>query len=995
MATPEFRMTPRAQATCANCPLASGPGVLRQVTTEVRGQEIDVLFISDAPGAYENEIGRPVASKIAQILRRLVVELLGQDANVAYSTAVRCRPCVKDDTSKERKPTGAEMAACRPNLLADIDRIKPKQIVICGDVAAKGIARRSNGDPVDPKAPITALRGQDFIVTTPAGLIVPATVTYGYSFVYRTPEVAQVFRDDVIKAVLRAQGKVPDYSQRGKVTVLDTVAKLRKFQTKLASLTQDDVVVIDYETDSNTRINNPILCIGFAYGPDRGFVIPFQHPESPWSGEEFKEITGICAEILGDPAPPYSALVAHNFSFEQHITRDTFGFRLKLPTEDTLLRAHAINPDKTKAAKKKDDDVENKSKGKKTAEDGPFTLKTLVKEWLGFYHYDDPDIAPIVELRNQGKLAQAPFKGLADYNGMDCYTTYRLYRYEEIKAGIDDYDKLLVNLGKNLHHAATTVLVEMERNGIRIDKEYVRDLIDDDAKIASRMREIEAEFYALDSVKEANRLLTQEKFGTGGGLWGNKRESWLFSLNRPESKRALYFDVLQLVPAAISRKTQLPSVGKALFDQYAGIQEIDLFAEWSVLAKLQGTYLLGPNGVYSCLQNDPDARDGRVRTHFRAGGTITGRISATKPNVLNVPKKGEDGKKNASASLIKKMYICDPGNVMIISDYSQAEVRWLAELTQDPDLLGAFQKVWDIRAECLKNPTKEAIAKLSEEGDFHKHTASMIFGVPVSAVTKTQRSSSKSIMFGLVYGMTIDGLANRLKVTKKEAEKFIEKFFQRFPKAKAALDAMEVRGFQRGYIESPTGRRKRTSSGLVIGPDLNNLQYEARHLKSFKAHEDRVARNMPIQGIASDMNLLACYAILRYKEKHGLDWRLINSVYDSIMLETPFAQARHCIETVQKIMESPKLFKPFGFAPTVRFFAEVSVGMNWADQLDVTSGKEVWKVKCKSCGKTREESSKPTDPRCWECGEKKVSRKLEQGTIDMVLNSLDSTYHLS
>lgn len=988
-------MTPRAHDTCANCPLGSGQGVLKQVTTEVRGQGIDILFITDYPGDQENEIGRPVVGKSGQILRRLVLDLFKSDYNVAYANAVRCRPCVKDDPGHERKPTPAEIAACRPNLLADIDLIKPKQIVICGDVAAKGIARRRNGDPIDPRSPITAIRGQDFTVTTETGLVIPAVVTYSCGFVQRTPEVAQVFRDDVIKAFLRAQNKIPDYAPRGKVTILDTIPKLRKFQAKLETLTQDDIVVIDYETDSNTRINNPILCIGFAYGPDRGFVIPFRHAEAPWTAEEFEEVKTITAEILGNEKPAYGALVAHNFDFEQHITRDTFGFRLKMPMEDTLLRAHAINPDRSKAAKEKDDDDANKAKGKKTAEDGPFTLKTLVKEWLGFYHYDDPDIAPIVALRNQGLLGQAPFKGLADYNGMDCYTTYRLYRFEDARAAIDGYKPLLSRLGRIMHTAVTTVLVEMERNGMRVDKEYLIDLIDNDSKIFARLRAIEQQFYGMETVQEANRLLVQSKF-SGGGLWGEKRKSWLFDINSPEGKQILYFDVLQLQPVAVSRKTKVPSVGKALFEEYVGVPEIDLFAEWSVLAKLKGTYLLGDKGVYTCLKSDPDNRDGRVRPHYRAGGTITGRISASKPNVLNVPKKGEDGKKNESASLIKKLYICDPGHLMVTADYSQAEVRWLAEITQDPDLLAAFQLVWDIRAECFKNPTKENIARLSAEGDFHKHTASMIFGVPIDKVDKNQRQAAKAVMFGLVYGMSIDGLALRLKVSKAKAEEFIEKFFARFLVAKAALDRMEVQGFTRGYIESPTGRRKSTSSRLIMGPDAaENIQFEYGRLKSFFNHEARVSRNMPIQGIASDMNLLACYTILKYKEKHGLDWRLINTVYDSIMLEVPFAQARHCLVTVQKIMESPKLFSPFGFVPKVRFFADTSAGISWADQLDITSGKEVWKVKCLECGKAREESSKPKDHRCWECGSKKVKRDLDGGPIDLVLSTLDAKYHVS
>jgi uncharacterized paraquat-inducible protein A len=152
---------------------------------------------------------------------------------------------------------------------------------------------------------------------------------------------------------------------------------------------------------------------------------------------------------------------------------------------------------------------------------------------------------------------------------------------------------------------------------------------------------------------------------------------------------------------------------------------------------------------------------------------------------------------------------------------------------------------------------------------------------------------------------------------------------------------------------------------------------------------------MPVQGIASDMNLLACHAILRYKEKFNLNWRLINSVYDSIMLEVPWPEVAHCAQKVQQIMESPRLFRPFGFEPKVRFFAEVSVGTDWAEQLDVTSGQQIWKVACTACKKTREESAPPTEKRCWECGSKAVKRSLEGGPLTLVLDYLDKKHGLS
>jgi uracil-DNA glycosylase family 4 len=963
------------------------------------------MFIQDVAGRADDSTGYPAAGQSGQVLRRLVDQIHGHEG-VAYGTVVRCRATEHDNVDRDRRPTLAEIRCCRPNLLRDLDRLKPRQIVLCGDLAAKALAQRSDGTNLEAAVSLGTLRSQEFFVETPAGLKIPASVTYHYGFVARNPKVGTLWRDDIVRAFLRATGKVPDYSQRGTVKVLDTIELVEQFARRVGRLTKDDVLVVDYETESAARFNNPLLCAGFAFGPDRGYVVPLQHPEACWRGDQYRQVKQTLQQILTAPAP--YTVVAHNAKFELLATHDQLGFWIDAPVADTMLRAHALNSDRVRAGKRRNkketaqahnefdqavldaEDAEAASSVKDTADaepDGGYGLKALCKEWLGFYHYDDPDIKPVVEKRNAGKLATVPFPALAQYNAMDCYVTWRLYRFQDAVADQDQYRKKLHRLGTKLHAKVLNVLAEMETNGLLIDLKYLQGLLTDDSQVFARMHEIEHQFFALPSVKEANRRLLAKQYRSGApGMWQQAGgDAWTYQMNKPDAKATLLFDVLDLDPVNKVLPGSKPSVNKELFERYEGVQEVDLLAEWTSLRTIKQNNLVGMD---KALRESPDMRDGRARANFRPGGTVTGRISATKPNVLNVPKKPEDGQeKKASAALIKRMFICDPGHCMVAGDYSQAEVRWLAELTQDPDLIAAFAKVWEARAACLRDPSPENIKRLASEGDFHKHTAAVIHEVPVDQVTDEQRGQTKGVVFGQIYGQGLQALAAKLGVTKAKAEEFTEKFFARFPLAREQLGEMARQGFERGYAESPTGRRKKFASKLVV-ESLDALRYESQAIRGFKGREDRISRNMPIQGISSDMNLLACHRIVQHYRAHGLPWRLINSVYDSIMLEVPHRDARQCLEVVQAIMESQDLFAAFRFTPTVQFMAEMSIGTNWGNQVDITAGGEKWKVQCRACKASREEKQRVQNRRCEACGSTNIRVELVKGPEAVVLRWL-------
>jgi len=978
---PSVDLSPTASKTCETCPLKDSNYVTQQVTTEVHGQRVNVMFIAEAPGRTEDEIGRPVVGISGKILRRTVMQLNKSEDGVAYGNIVRCRPVDEASSGKrkDRTPTPKEVDSCKANILLDIKNINPKYVVLCGRSAAYALALDpKTKQPIDPKTPISKLRGMDYVVKTLDGTEYPATVTYHFAYVNRNPLSGSVMREDISKAFLRAKGEVIDYSKRGKpAKILTTVDEVHRFLKFLVTkLTKNDVICMDYETDSNTRINNRLLTVGMSYREDQGVVIPYQHPESPWNKEEFDKVKALLTKFFSTKNVSFSSIACHNLKFECAVTLDNFGVYLRaFPIEDTMLRAHAINENRK--------DVLGKA----------FGLKDLSDEWLGFKGYSDPDILPIVELRNQGRLAEAPLVPLCEYNAMDCYVTKRLYSMQDVVADTEGYKDTLKRLGMRLQGRASAFAAQMERNGNRVNVDRIKFLMTPKSPILQRQRKIEESLYELETVKKANQLIISEDKKIQGldGIWGSRKAApWSFHINKQKSKMALYIDVLGLEAELTS--TGRPSIGKAFFDKHKGVLEVDFLAEWSALDKLRGTYI---EGIYKLLQQHPDMRDGRIRARYNFHLTATARTSCDSPNMQNVPKG-----KTEMARAIKGLYVTDQGYVLVCADYSQAEVRWLAEMTGDKNLISAFRNVALAQEAYKKNPTKENFIILMMEGDFHRQTAAQIFGKKPQDVTSEERNAAKAIVFGLIYGMSAFGLSSRLGISYNAAEAYQEKFLSQFPDARKWLSWIETQGFEKGYVESPVGRRRHLVSHFVLGEDneyLYNEEKDNRYLTDvgkYKRYEDRVCRNAPIQSVASDTNLMACINIQERILDQKKDWRLINIVHDSIIAEVPFPEVEEYIKVVDTIMTDPQMLKDFDIEFQVPFKADFTIGPNWGTQIDIDILEE-YIVICRDCGAKRTETSWPSNKRCEECGSRSVLIEVSKGPLDKALKYLDARYKYS
>ena len=263
---------------------------------------------------------------------------------------------------------------------------------------------------------------------------------------------------------------------------------------------------------------------------------------------------------------------------------------------------------------------------------------------------------------------------------------------------------------------------------------------------------------------------------------------------------------------------------------------VNFILEYRQLTKLKSTYADGLEGYIQ--------EDGRIHGKFHQTITATGRISSTEPNLQNIPVRMELGR------LIRKVFVPEDGYVFVDADYSQIELRVLAHMSGDQNLIQAYR----------------------EEQDIHKITASQVFHTPLDQVTPLQRRNAKAVNFGIVYGISSFGLSQDLSITRKEAGEYIEKYFQTYPQVKAFLDRMVSDAREKGYSITLFGRRRPM-------PELKSSNFMQR------SFGERIAMNSPIQGTAADIIKIAMIRVKDRLESMNLKSRLILQVHDELLIE--------------------------------------------------------------------------------------------------------------
>lgn len=325
-----------------------------------------------------------------------------------------------------------------------------------------------------------------------------------------------------------------------------------------------------------------------------------------------------------------------------------------------------------------------------------------------------------------------------------------------------------------------------------------------------------------------------------------------FNINSPKQLGVVLFEKLQL-PNEKKTKTGYSTSAEVL-DKLAPDHSIvaDVL-EYRQLSKLKSTYA---DGLINFIE-----QDGKIHTTFNQTITATGRLSSTDPNLQNIPIRIELGK------LIRKVFLPEEGHLFVDSDYSQIELRVLAHLSDDEKLIEAFKNGQDI----------------------HRSTASLVFDTPFDEVTDIQRRNAKAVNFGIVYGISAFGLANDLNIGRKEAQAYIDSYFEKYPKIKAFLDKTVADAKEKGYIKTMFGRIRPI-------PELSSSNFMQRQFG------ERVAMNSPIQGTAADIIKIAMIRVHDRLLKENLKSKLILQVHDELLIETAEDEKEYVIELLEEEM---------------------------------------------------------------------------------------------
>ncbi len=385
------------------------------------------------------------------------------------------------------------------------------------------------------------------------------------------------------------------------------------------------------------------------------------------------------------------------------------------------------------------------------------------------------------------------------------YQSYVAYAAKEILVSKLS-DNGMLNLMTDMEMPLSYVLFDMEKEGVIVKRE---------------------------ELKEYGNALTERILQLEQSIYNQAGEQ--FNINSPKQLGEVLFEHMN-IPGGKKTKTGYSTAAdvlEKLAPQYPIVNDI---LEYRGLTKLKSTYA---EGLANYIEED-----NRIHTNFNQTITATGRISSTEPNLQNIPMRMELGRR------IRKVFVPREGCVLMDADYSQIELRVLAHMSGDEELIQAYRM----------------------DQDIHRITASKVFNTPFEEVTDLQRRNAKAVNFGIVYGISSFGLSQDLSISRKEAAEYIEQYFATYPKVKEYLDKLVVDAKENGYITTMFGRRRPI-------PELSSSNFMQR------SFGERVAMNSPIQGTAADIIKIAMIKVWKALKDAGLRSKLILQVHDELLIE--------------------------------------------------------------------------------------------------------------
>lgn len=476
---------------------------------------------------------------------------------------------------------------------------------------------------------------------------------------------------------------------------------------------------------------------------------------------------------------------------------------------------------------------------------GAYLLNPLKND----YTYDDVAkehldllIPSQTDLLGKLSVGQAAREKAAELSQYACFSAYTAFRIADVLAKKLE-EANMQQLYQKIEMPLVYTLYDMEQEGVQVNGEALKSYGEN---LSGKIVELEQKIY-----QEAGEE---------------------FNINSPKQLGVILFDKLKM-PYGKKTKTGYSTAADVLEKLAGDYPLVSDILEYRQLAKLKSTYA---EGLANYIEED-----GRIRSTFHQTITATGRLSSADPNLQNIPIRMELGRQ------IRKVFIPRAGAVLIDADYSQIELRVLAHMSGDKNLIEAYQKAQDI----------------------HRITASQVFHVPFEEVTSLQRRNAKAVNFGIVYGISSFGLSRDLSITKKEAAQYIESYFETYPGVKHFLDRQVEEAKEHGYVTTMFGRRRPV-------PELSSSSFMQR------SFGERVAMNAPIQGTAADIIKIAMIRVNERLQEEKLKSKLILQVHDELLIEACEGEVEQVEVILKEEMEAAAEL-------SVKLEVDMNQGNNW------------------------------------------------------------------
>ena len=589
--------------------------------------------------------------------------------------------------------------------------------------------------------------------------------------------------------------------------LIDTEEKIEQL---LQNILTQKILSLDTETTGTDPIRAELVGMSFSYAENQAFYVPV-----PADRTEAQRIVDKFKPVFENPQ---TLKVGQNIKYDMLVLAN-YGVELQGEMFDTMIAHYVLQPELHHG------------------------MDYLAEIYL---HYETIKIEELIgpKGKNQKNMRDLDPIHIYRYACEDADVTLKLKNVLEKELKQNDAESLFHDIEMPL----VPVLAYMERNGVRIDTEALKET---SRHFTARMQQIEEEVHRLAGVE--------------------------FNIASPKQVGEVLFDRLKIVDKPKKTKTGQYVTSEEVLESLKGKHEIvGKILEHRGLKKLLGTYI-------DALPQLINPQTGHIHTSFNQTVTATGRLSSSNPNLQNIPVRNEDGKE------IRKAFIPDEGCEFFSADYSQIELRIMAHLSQDPHMIEAFR----------------------ENQDIHAATAAKIYKEKLEDVTREQRSKAKTANFGIIYGISVFGLAERLNIDRKEAKELIDGYFENYPHVKEYMDKSILEAREKGYIETIFRRRRYL-------PDINSRNAVVR------GYAERNAINAPIQGSAADIIKVAMVRIYRRFREEGIRSKMILQVHDELNFSVLPEEKEKVQQIVIAEMESAYKMK-------VPLQADCGWGQNWLE----------------------------------------------------------------